>query len=322
MYRINSCLCQRFMCISKQRNCLFVCIVLLCHLYAGSVFSQTVLPPIKMSNFYDDRLLQKNAEAIRYGLEKFGTDTYKDSLINYIDTIRYIGFSEHSYQLYQAVWGRDTLTYKVRPSIYKTFIYDEQQKKKVRALEVESKIPPYIRFSAVIEGLDDKTIEALTDSMSRMNTSLSISCNNDQTCIFYALEGVLRTNGINPEPIITRNTNFKNIKELNAFFAHFFAEEKRYLCRYKAIKNASLPNNSILVFMNDYNEIIHAVFYHDGLYFSKNGLFVPGVFSTLKPILESYSRWDSDVSGLSNEGKRLQGNTIVVYTLNKEVFKK
>lgn len=321
MYIIDSCLCQHFMCISKQRNSLFVCIVMMCVLYTSNAFSQTVLPPIKTSNFYEDQLLQRNVEAVRYGLEKFGTDVYKDSLINYIDTIKFLGVSQRSYEQYQAIWGKDTLTYNARPSIYKTYTYDEQLKKKVQILEVESKISPYTRFRAVIEGLDDKTIEVLKDSMLRMKSSSSITCNNDQTCIFYALEGIFRTNGINPEPVITHNTNFKITKELNAFFAYFFTEENKYVCRYKAIKDVSFPNNCVLAFMNDYNEMIHAVFYYDGLFFSKNGLFIPGAFSTLRPILESYSRWDGNTSGLSSEGKRLQGNTIVVYTLNKGVFK-
>lgn len=295
---------------------------MMCMLYTSNAFSQTALPPIKTSNFYEDKLLQRDVEAVRYGLEKFGTDVYKDSLVNYIDTIKFLGVNSSSYYLYQAIWGKDTLTYRYRPSIYKKYTYDQQLKKKVQVLQVESKIPPYTLFTAVIDGLNDETIELLKDSMLRMKSPTATTCNNDQTCIFYALEGIFKTSGINPKPIISHNTNFSKISELNPFFAHFFTVENKYECRYKAIKKVSFPNNCILAFMNDYNEMIHAVFYYDGLFFSKNGLFVPGAFSTLKPILESYSRWDGNTSGLNKEGKRLQGNTIVVYTLNKAIFKK
>lgn len=283
----------------------------------------TVIPKIKTSKLYDDQLLQKEEGVVRYGVEIFGSGTYKDSLINYIDTIIDLHRNDGSlYDRYQAVWRKDTLTYRVRPQVCRTETYDYEQKKKVQILEVESQLPPYTCFSVETEGLEESTIQILKDSMLRMRSDSPVAFNNDQTCIFYALEGIFRTNQVDPRPIITRNTNFCEPKELNAFFDYFFVAESKYDCRWKALKKVSLPNNCILAFLNDYNEIIHAVFYHDNLFYTKNGLFVPAVYSSLKPILKHYSRWDGEVSELNKTGKRLQGHSIIIYTLSKALFKK
>lgn len=63
------------------------------------------------------------------------------------------------------------------------------------------------------------------------------------------------------------------------------------------------------------------MFYRDGLFYTKNGLFSPMVLSTLHPVLKSYSRWDTSLKGLSKVGKQLKSDKIVVYTLNKNLFR-
>ncbi|GAA6339656.1 hypothetical protein I090019C5_08940 [Phocaeicola massiliensis] len=145
--------------------------------------------------------------------------------------------------------------------------------------------------------------------------------NNYQTCIFYALDALFQTYGIYTEPVITRNTTYRREEELNAFFDYFLTSTASYPCRYKEIKNVTFPDNCILAFYNGYNHIIHAVFYRDGLFYTKNGLFSPMVLSTLHPVLKSYSRWDTSLKGLSKVGKQLKSDKIVVYTLNKNLFR-
>jgi len=38
-------------------------------------------------------------------------------------------------------------------------------------------------------------------------------------------------------------------------------------------------------------------------------------------VLKSYSRWDTSLKGLSKVGKQLKSDKIVVYTLNKNLFR-
>lgn len=282
--------------------------------------SQKSLPQIELAWVSQNTFLSEEKGILRYGVEKFDT-TYIDSLVNYIDTICDIGNKDKSATvIYKAVWGNDTLTYRNHPHIIRTYTYDPKEKRKRDVLEVESQIPPFSRFSVVIEGLDETTISALTDSMLRMKSPTPILLNNYQTCIFYALDALFRSNRINPDPIITRNTTFEHVEELKAFFNHFLTITNIYQCRYKELKDKTFPENSILALLDDYGNIIHAVFYQNGLFHTKNGMSAPIVLSTIKPVLETYGRWDTKHPNLSKTGKRMQGNSLTVYTLNRELF--
>lgn len=86
------------------------------------------------------------------------------------------------------------------------------KKRKSSVLEVESQLPPYTRFAADVEGLSEKEISALTDSMKRMKSPQDTLMNCPQACFFYALDAFFRTHGICPDPVITRNTNFAKKK--------------------------------------------------------------------------------------------------------------
>ncbi len=271
----------------------------------------------------DSLIFIREKEALRYGVETFGNGLYTDSLVHYLDTIYYVETQMKNSvpdSIFQAVWKNDTLTYRVRPKIYRGYDYDDKLKKKLRNLVVESRIYPFARFSACIEGLDEAMIEVLEDSMLRMECPLPMLKNNSQTCIFYALDALFQTYGIYTEPVITHNASYTREEDLNAFFDYFLTSEASYPCRYKEIKEAVFPNNCILAFYNGYNHIIHAVFYRNGLFYTKNGWFAPMVLPTLYPILKSYSRWDTPLKGLSKVGKQLKSDKIVVYTLNKDLF--
>ena len=288
----------------------------------AAAFSQIKFPQIKWKS--DSLIFIREKEALRYGVETFGDGLYVDSLIHYLDTICHVEpqvDNSVSDSIFQAVWNNDTLTYRVRSKIYRGYDYDSKSKKKLRNLVVESRIYPFARFSACIEKLDEAMIEVLKDSMLRMECPLPMLKNNYQTCIFYALDALFQTYGIYTEPVITRNTTYRREEELNAFFDYFLTSTASYPCRYKEIKNVTFPDNCILAFYNGYNHIIHAVFYRDGLFYTKNGLFSPMVLSTLHPVLKSYSRWDTSLKGLSKVGKQLKSDKIVVYTLNKNLFR-
>ena len=294
------------------------------------VFSQTIdsisnrpFPKIEVSAYSQIRYdMYKRTNSVIITGTSFGSNKiYSDSLINHLDTI--IQAREQSMKdlpIYKAVWGTDTLTYRYNPPIRRIYGYDFKKKKKQTCLEVESKYPPYTRFTATIEGLTEDEIQLLTDSMRRMKPPQDALYNGEQTCIFYALEAIFHTHGIWTEPIIARNTTFCYAKELPAFFNHFLCKGDDYPCHYKKIKDVSFPNNSIIVIINTYGDIIHAIYHQDGLFYSKNGRASPMTFETLLPIFQTYSRIDYKGKKLSKTGKMLKGETIRVYTLNKAIL--
>lgn len=286
-------------------------------------WAQGRFPEIKVSWVSDSFIAKTSEDVVQYGVQTFGTGVCKDRLIHYLDRIGYVRLDSQQSatdSVFQAIWGCDTLTFRVRPKIIRTFVYDKQQRKKLSSLEVESRIPPYTRFSAVIEGLDETLIEALKDSMLRMESPSPILFNNSQTCIFYALDALFQKYEICTDPVITRNTSYTREEELNAFFNHFLTAGESYPCRYKDIKEVVFPDNCVLAIVDDFGHIIHAVFYSEGLFYSKNGMFTPVAFNSLFPIMKSYGRWDTKVKGLSKLGKQLKGSRLVVYTINRKLF--
>lgn len=288
----------------------------------ATVSSQVKYPEIKWRS--DSLIFIKDKEALRYCVETFGNGLCTDSLIHYLDTIYYLGTQTKSSitdSIFQVVWNNDTLTYRVHPKIYRGYDYDIKSKKKLRNLVVESQIYPFARFSVIIEGMDEAMIEVLKDSMLHMESPVPMIKNNFQTCIFYALDALFQTYGICTEPVITRNTTYTCEEELNAFFDYFLTPGASYACRYKEVKEVTFPDNCILAFYNGYNHIIHAVFYRNGLFYTKNGFFSPMVLPSLHSVLETYSRWDTPMKGLSKVGKQLKSDRIVVYTLNRNLFK-
>ena len=309
---------------------LHLILFLLIYIFPLMVFSQTMdpiinrpFPKIEVSAYSQIRyeMDKKAKSAIGKGTSFGSNRAYRDSLINHLDTI--IQAREQSMKdlpIYKAVWGKDTLTYRYNPPIKRIYGYDFKKKKKHTRLEVESKYPPYTRFTAIIEGLTENEIQLLTDSMRRMKPPQNALYNGEQTCIFYALEALFHTHGIWTEPIITRNTTYCNEKELPAFFNHFLCKGNDYPCHYKKIKDVSFPNNSIIAIMNTYGDIIHAIYHQDGLFYSKNGRTSPMAFETLLPIFQIYSRIDYKGKKLSKTGKMLKGDTIRIYTLNKAIF--
>ena len=244
------------------------------------------------------------------GVQSMFGGVYQDSLIRYFDKIEaYHRQTKDSirFRYYRAIFGNDTLCYKER----KDFVLDSVLGKKM--LEVESRKAPYQRFEVEVSGLADSEIAALTDSMRQMKTT-DVLMNNEQTCIFYALNLLFDANGINPAPIITRNTTFTDGEQLNAFFNHILTLKGNYPCKNRMIKKADLPDNCVLVFQNAYKQFIHAVYYRKdtGEYYTKNGFFPPIILTSIRPITERYGRYDTKDT-LSEDGLDMQADTILVY---------
>ena len=251
----------------------------------------------------------------RTGVQSLACGTYRDSITRYFDMIeeyRPDNGDTLIYRYYRVLFGEDTLCIKERRSkIIRR--YGRQQ-----ILEVESRIAPHQRFKVAIDGLTEAETDSLAETMRQMKSS-DIIMNNSQTCIFYALNLLLDTEGIDPSPVITRNTTFTNGHQLNALFDHLLSVHSTYPCRHKAIRKADLPDRCVLVFRNARNEYIHAVFYRKdtGEFYSKNGLFSPIVIDDIRPIISSYGRDYTTRSDLSEDGLRQLADSIIVFTFNR-----
>jgi hypothetical protein len=255
------------------------------------------------------------------GVVDFPVAEYRDSLISHFDKIRRVAdrSGDTGIFYYDAVFGSDTLTYKVRQKIINSISRDD--KGSYRELEVESDRYPHQRFTAKIDGLESSEISGLTARMQTMKTSDKLM-NNEETCIFYALERMFKVNGICPDPIITRNSNFADGRQLNAFFDHFLTAAGEYPCKAKSLRNTDLPDNCVLAFINAHGEIIHAVFFHDGIFYSKNGFWSPIATKKIREITRNYSRYDTDRADLSSDGLDELADKIIIYGIDKDIFGK
>ena len=247
------------------------------------------------TNDFDYRHVRITPQAylhtIRIGVESLGDGHYHDSLISRFDKIvEYFPQIKDtvSNRYYHAIFNGDTLSYREHKPVFIQTYFGH------KILEVESRLAPHQRFGANIDGLDTAQITALTDSMRYMKTYDSL-LNNEQTCLFYALNCFLDANGINPAPVITRNTNFTNGNQLNAFFNHILKLKATYKCQYSVMKKANLPDQCIIVFQDADKQYIHAVYYRKDRneYYTKNGFWCPAVLKSLRPIIKCYKQADT-----------------------------
>lgn len=259
---------------------------------------------------------------IAIGTTTFDKAEYQYSLIDYIDTIiTYQIDTNNVYIRNKAVFNSgDTLHYRERQKIIEYPSIDYNTNERIRLLEVESLNPPHERNCIKIDGLTHSEIASLADSMLYIPASGSNKYSTEQTCIFYALEAIFKNSSINPDPIINRNSNFIDMAELNKFVDYFFKPDTSYTFRWKDIKSMTYPNNSLLVIKDAYDRFIHAVYYNDGLFYSKNGVAIPVIYSSIKPVIDKYSRWGERRDELSKEGKLMFGNKMDVYTIDTDLF--
>lgn len=121
--------------------------------------------------------------------------------------------------------------------------------------------------------------------------SSELLMNNAQTCIFYALNLMFDYHKIDPSPIITRNTNFTDGHQLNAFFKHIITLETSIPCKYSVLRKTDLPDNCVLVFRNQHNEFIHAAFCQ------KNQIgFIQRMVCSLRLLSETYAILPIDIA--------------------------
>ena len=247
----------------------------------------------------------------RIGVQSLHEGAYRDSLARWFDRIEeYVPEEKDTvaYRYFRAIYGADTLCFHERRAEF-VWTYGGHPQ-----LEVESRVAPHQRFLVEIDGLGEEEVAALADSLRRMRTSERL-LNNSQTCIFYALNLLLDRAGVDPAPVITRNTTFTDGKQLNAFFGHFLRLQGSYPCEFKALRKAELPDDCVLVFRNAQGDYIHAVFYRADTeeFYTKNGLFTPVIVKDIRPISERYGRYDA--KGIDAALLEQRADTVLVFTL-------
>lgn len=260
----------------------------------------------------------KDYKVLDRGVVSMRPRAYADSLSKEM-VIERVGAGQDtvSYNYYNAIFGKDTLSFKERKAL---FTFENHGRK---MLEFRSEAFPHHRYEFCIDGMAGHEWSALLESYSLTGKDERLM-NNEQTCIFYALNLLFDAEGICPGPVITDDTSFTDGTQLNAFFDHFLREYMTIPCKWTDVRKAGFPKSCVLAFMNDKGEIKHAVYCREGseynpegyAFFSKNGLFTPIVVDSLKPILDTYSKYSPD-----NRNKPVPGfaKKIVVYTVRKSV---
>lgn len=124
-----------------------------------------------------------------------------------------------------------------------------------------------------------------------------------QNCYSYALERYFQNDSVYAQDIFSKysSTDRESIEEI---LNDHFVKVGEFLA--KKGRKAIIPNHVILAFVSYYDWVIHTVYYSDGVFYSKNGMFPPKEFQKLKELVKK-SYWDT--------------KTIRMYRLDEEKVK-
>ena len=114
----------------------------------------------------------------------------------------------------------------------------------------------------------------------------AIQMTGAQNCHSYGLEQYLANQNIKDNLLFTPTTSLFNW-EMAKVLEVAFKRIQRYSPKELQKNQALLPHKMLLVFRDKNDAPIHTVFYDHGFH-SKNGVFKPYTFETIKPLLKSY----------------------------------
>lgn len=148
-----------------------------------------------------------------------------------------------------------------------------------------------------VEGLNPEEVAKLADSL--RNTPVTLdqcttgnTLNSSQNCASYALECVLRAEGIDPAPFFTWETvvpkeSFTPLIERLLIPRRELAIPKNTR---KWARETTFTPNALYVCYDQTGEPIHLFFYRDGRFWSKNGgVFAHVSYGSILSILKHYS---------------------------------
>ena len=112
-----------------------------------------------------------------------------------------------------------------------------------------------------------------------------------QNCYAYALEKYFSCNGLSEQSIFNKRTRI-NGKTIHQIVDHCFEEILSFPTQPKRNLKMKLPDNVLLAFFNKSDWLIHAIYYSEGVFYTKNGVLEPSEFSDLKKFLK-VNYWDT-----------------------------
>jgi len=112
-----------------------------------------------------------------------------------------------------------------------------------------------------------------------------------QNCYVYALEKYFACNGLSEQSIFNKRTRI-NGETIRQVVDHCFEEIISFPTQPKRNLKMKLPDNVLLTFFNKSDWLIHAVYYSEGVFYTKNGILEPSEFTNLKKFLK-VNYWDT-----------------------------
>lgn len=194
-------------------------------------------------------------------------------------------------------------------------------------LLVESRIPPYQFWRYDITSLNDSGLMAVSQELREKPYSNRVLQRAYQNCFSYALEGIFRSYGIDPEPFFFRRSNIAGYDHWDVILKTLFVKtETLDNVKSKTLKNSKNLNADqvLLLFRNYRGEPIHACFNLYGRTWTKNGMFPYTSYPTPDAVIDSYNSQNkikSNYSESSIEFMKLSSvSTIEIYQLRGDIF--
>lgn len=173
-----------------------------------------------------------------------------------------------------------------------TFKYGNKQ-----ILSIESQIPPFQTWQYDITNLNNDDFASVSKELRKKPYDNPVLCNAFQNCISYALEGIFRSYGINPEPFFFRRSNLAEENDLEVILKNLFVRvETLDNIKKKTLKNSKFlfEDQVLILFRNYKGEPIHACFNLYGRTWTKNGMEPYTSFTSPDFVINSYNSKDSD----------------------------
>lgn len=136
--------------------------------------------------------------------------------------------------------------------------------------------------------------------------SEKITISYGPNCFAHALDTYFKSNKSEQIDLFDKKSVIFD-EDLKKILENSFSKVQVFHVKRKRLKNQKEINeNSILVFKNQYEMVSHAIYFGNGLFYTKNGMYPVQQFSDINKIIKTY--WDT--------------KTIEVYQLSSEVNEK
>ncbi len=195
-------------------------------------------------------------------------------------------------------------------------------------LLLESLIPPYQTWEYNITTLNESELASKSQELRHKPYDNSVLNTAFQNCISYALEGIIRSYGINPEPFFFRRSQLADLNDIEVILKNLFIKvETLDNIKKKTInKSESLYKDQVFILFRNYKgEPIHACFNLNGRTWTKNGLKPYTSCPSPDIVIDSYNKTKNITSNYSESTiksfKLSFVSSIEIYKLNKNIFK-